>query len=213
MEAPVESAVKVIGQTYYTHLRFFLNKVGKEVGLDKPLFLVHWDAHYGPVIATTKKNKVFSSRIKGVKEPENSEHDLIEKRIGNPERFDRAVSTLLDMESMMPEGYTLSLIKDNKSILFHKFESINNGSRGGKELFLLIYITEEPSPKVMNKIKRAAERLNKEFLENYFKIFKKEGKNNYIINKEFIKEFLEKKFGSLTTTPKQQEIIKKFYNL
>nr|MBD3312193.1 hypothetical protein [archaeon] len=190
MEASIESAVKVIGQTYYTHLRYFLNKFKEKVGLEGPLFLVHWDSSYGPVVATTEKNKVFSSNIKSIKKPENNEYVLIKKIIGDPEKFDRAVSTVLDMESMMPEEYNLSLIKDNKTILFHKFESENHGSRGGKELFLLIYITEKPSPKRISKIKKAAKLLNEEFLEKYFKIFKKEGNNTYVINEEFIEEFL-----------------------
>jgi hypothetical protein len=200
-----------IKKTYYTHLRLFLNNVRKELGLKEKLFLMHWDKVIGPAIATSEKDKTIAERI-NYKDIKNYEKKLIKKEIkDDPDKFEEVMLSVLDFISFLPKDYKLTVNKNNKSVIFDSFNIPNLGTRGKKEEFLIFMITDKPEGK-NEKIKQAIN-LMKEYLTNYFKIFKFEDNKSYQIDFNVIKKFIEESFKGKTSEPSDKEIIRKFYEL
>ena len=153
----------IISKSYYTHLRRFLDIIGKKVGLKERLFLTHFDIGVGAVIATTKNDHSISKNLN--LELNNSEYELVKKEINDdPKNLEFAMLAIIDDKNepqsifrLIPKDYSVTLLKGKKTVLFTYFDVANEGSRGGVESFIIFLITEKPESKKMKKVEKAAE--------------------------------------------------------
>lgn len=203
----------IIKKSYYTDLKTIKEYVLKKTGLKgyqlfnitfsgTRLFLIHFDALTGPVVASSKRDDTIANKLNIEPSDEEKEEFL---KVASEELIN-VMAKISDLEiASENQDYEFILKKGRKNFFFRHIEVSNPLARGNVENFLLILLTNSLK---REKFDKAAE-IMKELLSKYFKLFERGYDNiNEGLIKPVINHFAEKDY-----TPNEIELINKFYEI